>query len=277
MNEEKEDHFKDDSQNTENENPKMNILITGASSGIGLALALRLADKHTHLILLARDEKKLSYVEHTCSSKGAQVSAHSIDVTQLQELQTLISGIDAEFPIDLIICNAGITNSIGENGEAETWDQISRVLDTNLYGVIACLNPLISRMQKRQSGQIAIISSLAAFYGMPVTPAYCASKSGVKGYGEALRGWLKHDGIKVNMVYPGFVESPLSDQFKANKPFMLSAEKAANIIIKGLEKNKASITFPFPLNFGVWFLSAIPAKFADWIMGKIYSPKSQKS
>ena len=253
-------------------NNKKNILITGASSGIGSALAERLSTTDTRLILLARNKEKLQQVEDICSQKSAEVISHSIDVTETPQLQALITEIDAEYPIDLIICNAGVTNSIGTNGEAETWEEISKVVDTNLYGVLASLNPLISSMQQRQQGQIAIISSLAAFYGMPVTPAYCASKAGVKGYGEALRGWLKHDGIKVSMVYPGFVKSALSDQFSANKPFMLSAEKAADIIVKGIEKNKPSITFPFPLNFGIWLLSVMPAVVSDWFMGKLYSP-----
>ena len=256
---------------------RKNILITGASSGIGSALALRLANAQTRLILLARNQEKLQEVSEICTNQHAEVITHSADVTKMPELQNLITDIDENFPIDLIFCNAGVTNSIGENGEAETWDEITKVIDTNLYGVLASLNPLITRMQQRKQGQIAIISSLAAFYGMAVTPAYCASKAGVKGYGEALRGWLKHDNIKVSMVYPGFVKSPLSDQFKADKPFMLSAEKAADIIVKGVEKNKASITFPFPLNFGVWFLSVVPAGIADWIMGKLYKPNQQKA
>lgn len=257
-----------------NQNQKKNILITGASSGIGEALAVRLSSNNTRLLLLARNNEKLANVAKKCELLESEVLTYSADVKAIPELQSLIEEIDQEFPIDLIICNAGVTNSIGENGEAETWEEISHIIDTNLYGVLASLNPLISRMQQRKQGQIAIISSLAAFYGMAVTPAYCASKAGIKGYGESLRGWLKHDNIKVNMVYPGFVKSPLSDQFKADKPFMISAEKAADIIAKGINSNKASITFPFPLNFGIWFLSAIPAGMADWIMGKLYNPSS---
>ena len=121
-------------------------------------------------------------------------------------------------------------------------------------------------MQQRRQGQIGIVSSLAAYRGMPITPSYCASKAAVKSYGEALRGWLVDDNIKVSVICPGFVESELSAQFHGDKPMMISPDKAAGIIIKGLNKNKANISFPFPLNLGMWFLAVLPAGLSDWFM-----------
>jgi len=254
---------------------KRNILITGASSGIGSAMAIRLATPNIRLILLARNSKRLEAVAAQCSQLQAEVIIHTADVSVTSEIQNLIENIDTEFPIDLIICNAGVTNSVGKKGEAETWNEITQVVDTNLYGVLACLNPLISKMQKRKQGQIAIISSLTAFYGMPVTPIYSASKSALKGYGEGLRGWLKHDGIKVNMVYPGFVKSELSDQLNTDKPFMISTAKAADIIVRGLEKNRPSISFPFPLNYGIRILNILPTRLADFFMGELFGAKKR--
>ena len=251
-----------------------NILITGASDGIGAALAVRYAAKNIHLFLLARNAQKLEQVAKACEQKNAFVSIYPSDVTETEKLQTLIADIDDNNPIDLVICNAGVTSVLNDEGEAETWDAITSVIDTNLYGVLATLNPLISKMKARKSGQIAIISSLAAYYGMPITPVYCASKSAVKAYGESLRGWLKADGIKVTVVLPGFVKSSLSDQFTSTKPFMVSPEKAAYIIVKGLEKNKARIAFPFPMNFGSWILSAFPGFLSGWIMNVLYGTKS---
>lgn len=248
---------------------KINILITGASAGIGAALAERYATSfadNTHLILLARSTQKLQTISTICEEKKASVEYHSIDITALEKVQTLISEIDNRTPIDLIICNAGVTSSIGENGEPESWNAICNIIDTNLYGVLASLNPLLGRMQQRKSGQIAIISSLAAYRGMPITPSYCASKAAIKSYGEALRGWLCEYNIKVNVICPGFVESELSAQFKGDKPLMISPEKAADIIYKGLKKNKANISFPFPLNTGMWFLAVLPAGISDWFM-----------
>ncbi len=251
-------------------NNRKNILITGASDGIGAALAKRYASPTTRLILLARNERKLVSVAQDCKKKQAAALTYRIDVTNTQALQKLISEIDAEHPIDLVICNAGVTSIIPKTGEAESWQSICNVIDTNLYGVLATLNPLIDKLRERKHGQIAIISSLAAHYGMPISPVYCASKSAVKGYGQALCGWLKADGISVSVVYPGFVKSALSDQFHADKPFMISPERAADIIYHGLQKNKASISFPFPLNFGIWALSLLPSSLADLIMQKLY-------
>ncbi len=245
---------------------KKNILITGASGGIGTALAKAYAPSNAHLILLARNKDKLESLAKDCESLGAEVDHHSIDITQKRTLQNLIVDIDQHHPIDLIICNAGVTSSIGKNGEPESWEAICAVIDTNLYGVLASLNPLLSRMQARKQGQIAIVSSLGAYRGMPITPAYCASKAAVKSYGEALRGWLVNDGIKVSVICPGFVKSDMSNAFPGDKPLMISSETAAKLILRGLRKNKANISFPFPLNLGMWFLAILPARMSDWFM-----------
>ncbi len=247
---------------------KKNILITGSSSGIGAALAVGYASADIHLILLSRNQQKLQSIKDLCEQKNATVEIHSIDITDALKLQELITNIDELKPIDLIICSAGVTSCIGENGEAESWQDICQVIDTNLYGVLASLNPLLSRMQQRKSGQIAIISSLGAYRGMPITPAYCASKAAVKSYGEALRGWLKNDGIKVSVVCPGFVKSDLSTSFPGDKPLMMKPDRAAELIIKGLQKNKAQISFPFPLNLGMWFLAIMPSGLSDWFLDR---------
>jgi short-subunit dehydrogenase len=180
-----------------------------------------------------------------------------------------ITQFNTTYPIDLIIANAGITSGLGLNGEAESREAIQQVIDINLFGVINTIHPIIASMQKRQQGHIVIVSSLAAYRGLPITPAYCASKAAVKAYGEALRGWLKVDNVKVSIICPGFVDSQMSQKFTGSKPFLLTPAKAAKIIAKGINKNKALISFPFPLNFGTWLLAIIPNILAepiiDWL------------
>jgi short-subunit dehydrogenase len=242
------------------------IVITGASGGIGAALARTYARHDTILGLLGRNTAKLSRIKKDCEARGAEVITTSIDVRDTEPLQDWLTHFNQQHPIDLLIANAGVTSSIGANGEPESWKATQNVLDVNFQGVIASIHPLIQPMQQRHSGQIAIISSLAAYRGLPVTPSYCASKAGIKSYGEALRGWLSADGIKVSVVCPGFVESSMSQQFPGNKPFLMSADKAAHIIKKGLDKNRARISFPFPLNLGTWFLAVLPASLGDFIL-----------
>jgi short-subunit dehydrogenase len=121
-------------------------------------------------------------------------------------------------------------------------------------------------MRIRGSGQIALISSLAAYFGLPVTPAYCASKAGLKAYGEALRGWLAPEGIKVSVIMPGYVKSPMCDAMPGPKTLVWTAERAAKEIRRGLDRNKARISFPFPLNWGTWWLSVLPASVSTHIV-----------
>ncbi|MEE9304201.1 MAG: SDR family NAD(P)-dependent oxidoreductase, partial [Thiotrichaceae bacterium] len=143
------------------------ILITGASGGIGQALANRYAGSGVLLGLLGRNTSRLERVAHACEQKGAMTIIASIDVADREKLQQWITDFDRTHPVDLLIANAGVTSSIGANGEAESWDAISKVLDTNLYGVVAAIHPLIEPMRQRGAGQIAIVSSLAAYRGLP--------------------------------------------------------------------------------------------------------------
>lgn len=242
-----------------------NILITGASSGIGSALALQYATPDNSLILIARNHNRLRAIADRCEQSGATTRCISLDVTELEKTRQTLSDIDATSPIDLVIANAGVTSSIGNNGEPESWQAIKHVIDTNLYGVLATLEPLISAMRERQHGHIALVSSLAAYRGMPITPAYSASKAGIKAYGEALSGWLRHDNINVSIILPGFVKSDMSDDFPGNKPFLISTEKAARIIQVGLDKKRSTISFPFPLNIGTWLLGLLPTFLANRI------------
>ena len=237
---------------------KSSILITGASNGIGAALALAYASPQTTLGLIGRNAKRLEEIADKCRQKGAIVHTGVLDLTNTAALTSWMQSFDSESPVTLLIANAGVTNQISENGEAESIQDICHLLNTNLYGVIHSIDAILPAMKARGSGQIAITSSLAAYRGMPVTPSYCASKAAVKSYGEALRGWLAPKNIKVNIICPGFVSSNMSNTFNAPKPFMISAERAAIIIKVGLKKNKAIISFPFPLSWGMRAISMLP-------------------
>ena len=185
-----------------------------------------------------------------------------------------LGAVESSGDVDALVNNAGIgMRTIREtymNQPVRFWeDEPERwqvMIDVNLKAALATVDAALPYMLDRRTGQIALISSLSAYYGLPVTPTYCATKAGLKAYGEALRGWLKPRGIEISVVLPGFVETAMSDRFPAPKPFMQSPERAAQIIAKQLARGRARISFPFPLNFGMWSLSVLPPSWSEHIL-----------
>lgn len=232
------------------------ILITGATGAIGAALADAYARPGVALYLHGRNEAKLSEVAARCQASGAQVESARFDMRDFAALREWLHGLGH---LDLVIVNAGVNTHIGPSGEPEPWEAVETLLDVNLKAAMLTTQAVLPGMRSRGRGQIALISSLAGYFGLPVTPSYCASKAGLKAYGEALRGWLAPEGIRVNVVMPGYVQSPMCDDMPGPKPFLWSPERAAQTIVRGLERNKARISFPFPLNLGTWFLAVLPA------------------
>jgi short-subunit dehydrogenase len=232
------------------------ILITGATSAIGSALGEAYAHTGVMLYLHGRNETKLAEVAERCRAKGAVVQTQRLD---MRDFVALRDWLDALGPLDLVIINAGMNTHVGPRGEPEPWDEVDALLDINLKAATVIVHGVLPAMRARGSGQIALVSSLAAYFGLPVTPAYSASKAGLKAYGEALRGRLAPEGIRVNVIMPGYVKSPMCDDMPGPKPFLWTPERAARAIRRGLERNQARISFPFPLNWGTWWLAVLPA------------------
>ncbi|WP_020396420.1 SDR family NAD(P)-dependent oxidoreductase [Thiolinea disciformis] len=243
------------------------IVITGASNGLGAALAYYFAAPHIQLGLMARNKTRLSQVSETCMKKGAITHLGIIDVTDTEAMQIWLNTLDQQHPIDLLIANAGITHSIDHQGKPESLEDVKKLLDINLLGVLNTIHPVLEKMLQRQHGQIALISSLAAYRGMPVTPAYSASKAALKSYGEALRPLLAQHNIKINIICPGFIKSDMSDSFPGKRPFIMNSNQAAQLIAQGLDKNKATIAFPWLLHIGILILSVLPFPIASFFMG----------
>lgn len=249
-------------------NPKT-ILITGASSGIGEALAKHYAAKDIVLALSGRHSERLQEVAEQCRYKGATVETALVDVTDKAAMMQWMTGLAEESPIDLVIANAGISGGTGGVMNGEPMDQARQIFDINLGGVLNTIEPAVEVMTQQKSGQIAIISSLAGFRGWPSAPAYSASKGAVRFYGEALRGSLKETGIEVNVICPGFVTSRMTDANDFHMPMKMSAEKAAGIIATGLAKNKGRICFPWPTFFVSWFIGILPDFVAQKILSRV--------
>ena len=245
------------------------VLITGATGGIGAALALAYAQPGRTLILHGRDRPRLTSLAQNCQKRGAQVAEVTFDLHDSRTAEEMIRDISERHTIDLAVANAGITRMIGNGETAESLDTAREVLAVNLEGALATIAGVLPAMKRRNGGQIAIMSSLAAYYGIARTPAYCASKAALKVYGESLRAQLRPHGIAVNVILPGYVDTPMTDSLRGPKPSVLPPEKAALLIQRGLEHNRARIAFPRHLAWGMPWLAVLPAPIAERIMGSL--------
>jgi short-subunit dehydrogenase len=241
-------------------------MITGASGSIGAALARAYAAPDVRLILHGRDEHRLNLVAEDCERRGATMVLGLFDLTDTPQLQAWVHDIDYLYPLDLVIVNQGININVGPEGAGEEWVQIEQLLDVNLRATLALAHIVALAMKARGHGQIALMSSLAGFFGLPLTPAYSASKAGVKAYGEALRGWLAPYGVQVTVVMPGYVASTMSEAMPGPKPFVWTPDRAAKLIQRRLALNHARISFPFPLNIGCWLLAVLPPSWSVKIL-----------
>ncbi|HPF46154.1 MAG TPA: SDR family NAD(P)-dependent oxidoreductase [Emcibacteraceae bacterium] len=225
-------------------NPKF-IMITGASSGIGRALAIEYAAPDVTLFISGLSKERLGETVRHCEQKGAKTFAKIIDCRNKQKMDEWITDCDRISQLDLVIANAGISTSLGANDDITTHTET--LFETNVNGVFNTVHPAIKLMKNRRYGQIAIVSSVAGMRGLPSSPAYSSSKVAVKAYGEALRGYYHDCGLEINVICPGFVRSRMTDENNFKMPFFMEADKAARIIRTGLEKNKANITFPWQM------------------------------
>lgn len=242
------------------------ILITGASSGIGEALALDYAAPGRRLLLTGRDTARLEDVAAACRARGAEVVTATLDVTDRQGMADWLLARDGERPVDLAVANAGISAGTGQGEESDA--QARAIFAVNLDGVLNTVQPLLPRFVARRRGQFALVSSLAGFRGFPGAPAYCASKAAVRIYGESLRGGLAASGVEVSVVCPGFVVSRMTAVNRFPMPFLMETGKAAALIRRGLERNRARIAFPWPTWAAVWLLSVLPPALTDPLLAR---------
>lgn len=248
-------------------NPR-SILITGASSGIGAALAREYAGPDCTLFLGGRNHDRLADVAADCAARGATAETATLDVADGDAVAAWIGAADDLAPLDLVIANAGVSAGTGTAGEP--LGQAQRIMAINVGGVINTVHPTLERFTARQGsgvkGQIAIMSSLASFRGFAGAPAYCASKAAVRNYGEGLRNAYASAGICVSVICPGFVRSAMTAENDYAMPFLMDAERAARIIRRGLARNRGRIAFPWQMYAAAWLVQALPTWTTDRVM-----------
>jgi short-subunit dehydrogenase len=221
-------------------------LITGASSGIGLALARRLAGEGTKVALVARRKDLLDGAAGEIRAAGGTALAIPCDVRERMPTHAAIATAARELgPIDLLIANAGVGHAI----HAESFDAalFEDTLRTNLLGPVYAVEAVLPAMLTRHSGHIVGVSSLAAYRGFPVTHAYCASKSALNAFLEGLRAEVADRGIRITTVCPGFVRTPMTAKNTVAMPFLLEADEAARRILRAVRAGRRVYNFPWPM------------------------------
>ncbi len=220
------------------------MVITGASSGIGAALARFYAAPGLTLGVTGRDAGRLADISGRLRAAGARVSEGLFDVRDRTALFAFLAEFEARHTIDLLIANAGVLDGRRADGTLENAETARRVIEINLLGAIDTVQAVLPAMIARGGGHIALVSSLAGLSALPDAPAYSASKAGLLAYGRALRAGLADTGVRVSVVCPGYVESAMSDSHIGNKPGKISAEAAARLIAAGIASNRQVIGFP---------------------------------
>ncbi len=242
-----------------------NILITGASSGIGKALAESLSKRKCNLALLSRKKDLIDEIAEK-SNGSAKIITIKCDVTNKLEVQEAFEKVKTESgsQIDIAILNAGISRRADikkfNSSDAE------KIINTNVLGIIYCVENLIQDFISRKNGTIVGVSSLADSRGFPNSGFYSASKAAATKILESLRLELKPYNVKVITVKPGFVRTPMTDKNEFKMPFLMDVDEAAKIIIKGIEKEKSVIQFPFLTALGSKILSILPNTIYDFLL-----------
>jgi short-subunit dehydrogenase len=242
------------------------IVITGASSGIGEALALDYAAPGIALALSGRDAQRLETIAAACRAKGAIVDAGLIDVVDRTALADWLTKFDDSHPVDLVISNAGISID-KDNSSLDDFSIVRKTFDVNVGGMFNTVEPLVGRMMHRKAGQIAVVSSLAGFVGLPYSASYNASKAAVRVWGESIRYVLKKSGVGVSVICPGFVVTRITADAPFRMPFLMPPERASKIIREGLAANKARIAFPIPTKTAVWLGTFLPGAWTARLLG----------
>jgi short-subunit dehydrogenase len=244
--------------------PVKTALVTGASSGIGRALAIELATRGAHVALCARREEELREVARTIEERGGRALVLPVDVTDPGAVREALQKADRDLgALEMVVANAGV----GHYGHAGTlqWDDVARVLDVNVRGAMATLTAAIPIFLAHQRGHLVGVTSLAGRRGLPSSGPYSASKAAVSIFLETLRVDLRAAGIRVTDVQPGFVATDMAKNATHARPMQWPADKAARVIADRLESAPAIIAFPWPLAMLTGISRFLPA----WIFDRL--------
>lgn len=222
------------------------ILITGASSGIGAGLARAYGADGVTLLLWGRDAARLDAVAADCRAKGASVTIQVFDLRDAAGFARLLAAVP---PLDIAIFNAGVGGTAPDDMAAETPESVQALAEVNFTAPIIGANAVAGAMAARGTGHIVLVGSITESFPLPMAPTYAATKAGLKMFAEAFAIRMAKHGVRVSLVSPGFVDTPMSRQVKEFKPFLMTADAAAAIIKRRVAAGARTIVVPW--QFGV--------------------------
>jgi NAD(P)-dependent dehydrogenase (short-subunit alcohol dehydrogenase family) len=228
--------------------------ITGAGSGIGAATARRLAQEGW---IIAATSRRAEKIDHLCKEDPAFIKAYPGDVTNAEDIDKLVQKIETDLgPISMVILNAGIGRH--EALKDFSLNHFKQVIDINVMGVANCLSPILTRFINRKSGHIAITASIAGYRGLPRALSYCASKAALNNLAESLAIETIGTNIKVQVINPGYIKTPMTDGHTFPMPMLMEVDEAAEKLVQGLKSNRFEIIFPWPFCLAIKSLKMLP-------------------
>lgn len=235
-------------ENTANTSPlrRSNILLIGATGGLGSALAAHYAQKGTHLVLSGRKDARLNELASQCRSAGSSTDIFVCDLMQVDKAVSALIEQDLKSPIDLAIFAAGQGDIRPTGSVVESAEMVQRLGTINFVAQAAIATAVAERMATRGHGKIVLIGSAAGFHALPFAAAYSGSKAGLARFADALRINMRPHGVSVTLVSPGFIDTAAAREMPGPKPFIISAGQAATRIARAAEQGKSHVITPWP-------------------------------
>lgn len=254
---------------------KKQIVITGASTGIGKALALKYGNEENTLWLIARSTDKLNKIVDEIKNNGGEANSIPCDLSNTEKMLEISQNIeDRSGGIDLLIVNAGYSSRLFYHGN-DNIKEAQKMIDLNFLSAIIMIEYFVQKMIKKNSGHIVGVASVAGFRGMPTAGVYSATKAGFATYLEGLRVSLGNYKIDITTINPGFVDTPMTQNKNNPKPFLTTPKNAATMITKAITKKKKRFIFPKPMIFVGWFVRNLPNFLFDYF-GRKFASKLNK-
>ena len=221
------------------------ILITGASSGLGAALARTMASEGHALVLWGRNEDRLGAVAQDCRDRGADVDIESFDLRDVEATVARLRALDARRPLDIAVLNAGLGGTVPVERLAEAPEASHAIADVDFTVPVVSATTMAELMAGRGKGQIVLIGSIAESFPLPMAPTYAGAKAGLAMFADALSLRMARHGVRITLVSPGFIDTPMSRQLTEPKPFLMTAEKAAGIVAAKIARERGRVVIPW--------------------------------